>query len=538
MLLVSAFALIALLVLCYFMLWREDSIGSPQVEITSTGRTHRASIDAIRALPTEPAPESRSTATLPATAADSLRCRVIDAEGHPRSKVSVFLLRAQAHDVASEIAALDPETSNFVKEVATSEDGYAQFALATRERAFVMAMIEKESVDVRAWVGDSREIELRLPPPSVGAFEIEVVSDRGVPVSTYTVTLWTLKGNSLSPIATHTVESPDGRFHCSLTRAIHQRLRLRLDIRPPAEFEPKTTDFGRDELLDDKIHRIVVVEKVGGIRGVVVRPGGEPVAGANVNWAESRQGMDGAWAATDIRGIFVLSPSARREIGFIAVVADGYAPYLRPTAEVEATPQAELRIELDPGAVIEGAVTRDGAPLPGTRVIARLANSMPMRLGLGGYWSSLAEADANGHYRLEHVPQGSILIAVDARAEETRGEEIFSNTQRLEVVQARQEFDIHLVTGITIRGSLDVALPRNSGLHLQVVDAGEPSIELSSGLCLNGEKFQIETPYSRAAILRIWINPTMVYELPIPASADAIDLGKLKLSRSKFHPPK
>lgn len=528
-----------------WLAWDRGLFGAPAagaVELGPTAAMPR--IEAIRALAVAPEAATRAAdvttvaSAIPSDAAvDTLRCQVLGGDGRPRAGLPVFLLRAR-DALQSDVGELDPEKSEFVAEKRTSDNGRVEFSLATRDLAYVWTQVEKERVDARAWVGDAREIVLRFPRAIESGFEVVVVTEAGDPVPEYSLRFMRTRGNSTTDIGTHEVRSADGRFRGEIGTNLSKRESLLLNVIGPIEFEPASPSYTYDEVLSGAEHRIVLVEKTGGMRGIVVTSSGTPVEGARVAWAESREADGSIGATTDARGRFVFAATARRDRGFLFVGADGHAPFTSAIDEVPTSVERELRVELEPGAVLEGVVTTAGVPVQGAFVIAWIANSRPQGFGLTGSWFGSATTGADGRYRIEHLPRGALFVAV--RAPEGKGPRIrrgFEQVKRLEILDLENRHDVLLETGIALRGSFDADMPANCALFLELYAVRDPSMPWSTSTCTNGEDFDIAVPRGSDAILRVWLNSNALFELPIPATNESLDLGEIEIERSQFRAP-
>jgi len=534
-------ALLSVLILSAFLAaWKGGFTPGISGGVEPDERAANTRIETLRALISAPAgdDDARSSAiraSVPSASVDSVQCLVLDDEGKPRAGVPVFLLRP-SDELESELERIDPEQSSFAIERPTADDGRVEFRFASRERLYVLALVESESLIARAWVRDAREITLRFPP-TIGAFEIEVVTQAGVPVPEYSLTLHRERGSTLGSIGEHAVRSPDGRFATSIERALAPHERLVVGIRPSIEFDPAHARYSLDDLSAGTVHRIVVTEDVAGrLRGVVVHRGGEPLVGATVTWTSTRDSTDGVSERTDASGAFVLGALAVAGRGYLSAESFGLAPYLRPLTEVPVSAAGELWIEVEAGGVVEGRVTSGGMPVPKARVVAWVASARPESFGRLPDWRAGATTDAEGRYRLDHVPQGTLLVGVVAPTPSAR-RECLTNVHGLEVYDVSQVHDITLTTGVRVRGEFDADFSDDAALFLQIIASADAQTPSSTATCTAGESFELEVPRSRASMLRIWLNAGARIDVPIPASGEPIDLGEIELQKKAFRPP-
>ncbi len=531
---------VVVLAIAALVLWRGE-----RADAGAAGPDEREpvpSVAAIRALAAVPEAAPRSSAlpvdepaAMPATS-DSVRCLVLGGDGQPRDGVPVFLLRTR-DDVEQDAEKLDPEKSEFLGERKTADGGRVEFPIDSRGLLFVCSIVEKERVHVAAWVGNAREVVLRYPPVYTGDFEIEVVTEAGAPVPEYVLRAWSDRGESMTSVLDTTVRSADGRFRCAIANKVSSRETLVLQVIGPVEFAPVASRYTYDQVLEEGVRRIVLVEKKGGVRGTVVTSAGVPVEGARVTWTESRDDSWGVGATTSARGEFVLDAKALRDRGVLCVQSDGHAPFLSAMPEVATSVAGELRVELEAGAALEGLVTLDGEPLPDAFLIAWIASSRPHGFGPAGFWSSSAETGSDGRYRIERLPRGQLFVAVQPMSVRHGVRRYYGGVQRVEITAALQQHDVRISPEVHVRGSLDVDVSKRARFFLEVYDARDPSIPWSTSQCTNGEEFELAVPRASDATLRIWLNPSAMHEVPIPATSEPLDLGEIEIEMARLRPP-
>jgi hypothetical protein len=139
--------------------------------------------------------------------------------------------------------------------------------------------------------------------------------------------------------------------------------------------------------------------------GVVVDEFGKGIAGARIfpghyEFADPSSGLSildsEGITTTDSSGAFALTEYPPT-LSIVSAHQNGYA-----TAWADASGTSPIRITLTPGATVEGAVTLDGAP-----VVERRAY---ISLGYGSTPNVSAAARADGSFRLENAPTGTLRI--------------------------------------------------------------------------------------------------------------------------------
>jgi len=188
------------------------------------------------------------------------------------------------------------------------------------------------------------------------------------------------------------------------------------------------------------------LEPAGRIEGVVVDESGEPVSGAVVTAigdedAESiikgstmevraRANVRGTKAATSDSGAFfmpaLMAGAYALEVYAPAAAAD--VPVARGRAQVRAGETLRTRLVIDTQALgtIEGTVTRNGAPVPDSRI---------MVYGEGAEWMSFVDelTDASGHYILPHIQPGRARVEAFLMPSAPTGGDLVRHTQLVEV---------------------------------------------------------------------------------------------------------
>ncbi len=148
------------------------------------------------------------------------------------------------------------------------------------------------------------------------------------------------------------------------------------------------------------------------VRGVVRDPTGEPVAGVRIRQMGWRSHSSKREAWTDDDGRF--ETDAVDDDAWLMLAHDAYAPTVTTLACARDTaPSTTLDLTLHHGARYEGRVTDEqGRPVAGVSVSVR-------RLGPEGRlpipWPA-AVTGADGRYRIERAPPGSVSVACDGAA--------------------------------------------------------------------------------------------------------------------------
>lgn len=194
------------------------------------------------------------------------------------------------------------------------------------------------------------------------------------------------------------------------------------------------------------------------VEGVVVDVLGAPIARARV--VVSLSGGADVRTACDGSGQFVAGNLQHRPLR-VTAHADGYSadgtwirvgPWVRGREDSEGGFEACLRIELRDAVVVAGLVRdSDGAPCVGAHVVV---DAKPLL----EHSESHTTTDANGRYRLEHVPVGDVRIAVLAP------HHVVAKTTLRLVAPVVQDFDLaagqSATYRVTVEGARDEDWPR------------------------------------------------------------------------------
>lgn len=198
----------------------------------------------------------------------------------------------------------------------------------------------------------------------------------------------------------------------------------------------------------DKDVRIVLGPAGGGVSGTVVDAAGNPVPGARVEIGPRKHRQfkldDGGSAVksaqfiarTDEEGRFHVFGLAPGEVPALAR-APGLAPW-RGSVVIEPKRTRSLRIELEPGVVVEGRVL-DAEGKPAAKVDVSVG-------GYGDFMTAWDRTDATGAFRLIGVAAGEIVVKADG---EDRGKD--ETTLHASSGETRW-WDARLKFGLKLRG--------------------------------------------------------------------------------------
>ncbi|MCP3962820.1 MAG: carboxypeptidase regulatory-like domain-containing protein [bacterium] len=183
----------------------------------------------------------------------------------------------------------------------------------------------------------------------------------------------------------------------------------------------------------------VVLRRAARISGRVVDARRGPIVGANV-WTSSDEPIMGGMmlpksvkARTGEDGAFVLENVEPGRVS-VYVRAASFQRALR--SGIELSPggeRADLEIVLEPGAVVEGTVT-DAEGRPVIRAVVSVRIDSPYFTS--SYRSSYGTSDTTGHYRIDGVPLGKVMIHAqhDDRQQTSKTVEIVAGTQVVDLV--------------------------------------------------------------------------------------------------------
>lgn len=278
-----------------------------------------------------------------------------------------------------------------------------------------------------------------------------VVDDLGAPVRKFTLTLTPSTSEPWNPKGRRTVSSKhdDGAFQ------VHGL------AEGPWSVVAKTGDDGESETISvtvpaDSEPLQLVVPRPAAVRGFVVDPSGVPVAGAYLR-VDRSDAQFTFWsnedraARSDEHGAFELT--TRPGTLHLSAVHASCAP--SEPQKVELTPAGSagpLTLRLREGGTIVGRVhDRDGRPDLGRAVSV-----------WGGSTSLEATTDAQGRFRIEHVPPG-----------------------RAQVQLQPSEAELGATRGANGEVDYDLAQGPNSQASVEVVDGAVVEVELG-GRLVNG----------------------------------------------------
>lgn len=348
--------------------------------------------------------------------------RVLMADGSPAARVPVRL--EQARSGGGEEGGRrsfwgggnrGPER----KETNTDDDGAFRFAALTETAARVVATAEQTAADgsesqLVAIAEDvapegSEPLELVLRPTLTLAGV--VVDDAGEPVTEFEVRAAREGYSSRSGAGDglrKSITTEDGRFSVAGLSAGTWTVSIRASGYTSPEDQTRTVTVpqaGPEPRF--------ILERRGSVRGIVVGPGGAPIAGATVARTQNRGGFGGGWGrrqegvTSGDDGSFELEDLRPGAQSFEAS-SDDWAKSEPVSVEVIAGETAEgLVLELRRGGTISGIVRdAEGNPWSGRRVTYAQGGG-PMAM-FGG--SDTATTDASGSFTFERVPPGNWTV--------------------------------------------------------------------------------------------------------------------------------
>ena len=348
--------------------------------------------------------------------------RVLMADGSPAARVPVRLEQARAG--GGEEGGRrgfwgggngGPER----KETNTEDDGTFRFAALTETAARVVAAAEQTAADgsesqLVAIAEDvapegSEPLELVLRPTLTLAGV--VVDDAGEPVTEFEVRAAREGYSSRSGAGDglrKSITTEDGRFSVAGLSAGTWTVSIRASGYTSPEDQTRTVTVpqaGPEPRF--------ILERRGSVRGIVVGPGGAPIAGATVARTQNRGGFGGGWGrrqegvTSGDDGSFELEDLRPGAQSFEAS-SDDWAKSEPVSVEVIAGETAEgLVLELRRGGTISGIVRdAEGNPWSGRRVTYAQGGG-PMAM-FGG--SDTATTDASGSFTFERVPPGNWTV--------------------------------------------------------------------------------------------------------------------------------
>ncbi|HXX69600.1 MAG TPA: carboxypeptidase regulatory-like domain-containing protein [Polyangiaceae bacterium] len=339
----------------------------------------------------------------------------------------------------------------------TASDGTFAFAALPEAVNVGVSASQGEMPDFRTTIeipeGGREQMTIRLPAAR-DPLPIAVVDEGDAPIESAQVTATSLTPDSLLRLTVFT--SADGQAQIKGA----QKLPLRIEARAPSRAPRIVITTGTEESVRIELDP---AERADG--QVVAASGGQPIAGAEVTLYTE---LGARHATTDARGAFALNELASGAAA-LRVRATGFAPAERTIAIPDTAGRraySVARVEMTAEGIAEGdVVDASGAPVPGARV-AR--DHVPTWLLVGSNPRNLAIADAEGHFRLGELPEGSVTL--EAYAPD------FGRTQAsVQIVGGRTTDRIRMLFG---QGSNDVpsAEPSSTGsVAVTLGETGAPS---------------------------------------------------------------
>lgn len=335
--------------------------------------------------------------------------RVVDEAGQPVAGAQVVLAPAPVPSVPDAGLGRLQAVSDREGRFRIPHVDAGSFGLQVRREGFAPATPGEVAIPDKAAEADLGTITLARGSVIEGV----VVDSRGKPVAGANVDPEALDGASFVQAVTTGL---DGRFRFA---DLPRESRFNLWIDRPGFVQRQMSEV---EAPTPKPLRIALVE-ARSLRGQVVDPEGQPVAGAKVALTGGIEGLllgggfaEGSWgssqATTDADGRFVLDRLPPQEIR-IEVRAAGFQHRslagIRIPEEGEATP---VEIRLEPGPYLEGRVL-DGQGRPVPRAMVRAEG----RLQESGHFSfGGTRADAEGHYQISGIEPGPHTVTASSEA--------------------------------------------------------------------------------------------------------------------------
>ncbi len=345
-----------------------------------------------------------------------LEGRVLDAHDRPVAHARVEVVAARG---------------SLERAIRTADDGSFAFAALPEAVILTASAGEEDQPDARLAIavpeGGRKDVVVTLPEPRE-ALPVTVVDGRGWPVAAAQVT-----ASSLSPDTwLRTTAFTDAHGEAALTKA--RGLAMRVEVRAPSHAPRVVTMDGTEGALRIDLQ---AAERATG--EIVAERGRDAIAGAVVTLYTD---LGARRARTDAQGAFALAelaPGSAR----LGVRAPGFAPATRVVAIPDSGGQRAFaipRIELAAEGSVEGdVVDARGDPVAGARVAK---DDVPTWLLIGSTPDSIAVTDANGHFALRGLPEGTLTLEAYAPG----------------VGRARSE-DVKVVSGRTTDGVRVVMAP-------------------------------------------------------------------------------
>jgi len=154
------------------------------------------------------------------------------------------------------------------------------------------------------------------------------------------------------------------------------------------------------------------------LHGTVLDPNEDPVEGATVRWGATEYEDTRRETRTDQQGRFTL-PDVPDGKGYITVFASSFAPAF-PSVRNGAR---QITVRLEPGEAVEGRVHDErGDPIEGVMVVPVLGSPDPRMCGPLWLSECSTRTDAEGKFRILHVPPGARFDFLGDRLSELRNQ--------------------------------------------------------------------------------------------------------------------
>ncbi len=313
-----------------------------------------------------------------------LEGRVLDAHDRPVAHARVEVVAAKG---------------SLERAIRTADDGSFAFAALPEAVILTASAGDDDQPDARLAItvpeGGRKDVVVTLSEPRE-ALPVTVVDERGWPVAAAQVT-----ASSLAPDTwLRTTAFTDAHGEAAVSKA--HGLALRVEVRAPSHAPRVVTTDGTEGALRVDLQ---AAERATG--EIVAERGRDAIAGAVVTLYTD---LGARRARTDARGAFALAelaPGSAR----LGVRAPGFAPATRVVAIPDSGGQRAFaipRIELAAEGSVEGdVVDARGDPVAGARVAK---DDVPTWLLIGATPDSIALTDANGHFALRGLPEGTLTL--------------------------------------------------------------------------------------------------------------------------------
>ncbi len=449
-----------------------------------------------------------------------VRGRVLGAAEEPLAAVRITLYAGSLPDRIDDDVLLRSSgiEDHRLAQTRSADDGSFAF-WEIEEQPLVLTAEASDYVEAMLEVSWGAEVLVRLLPRVMATALFGQVRDRlGNAVTSFEVRADGCDGDRSNLLPWTTVEEREGRFALTLplrsgaVRGVELRFHadgFADEVSSPIELTPGTPRSGV----------VIELERAAPVRGLVCERSGMPIRGAHV-MAVLEPGDFGSGTETNENGVFELKVAEGAAVRSLLVRADGFSPRCIKSAEV-AGDWHDVRIELVPGAVIRGRVSRiGGEPVAFARVEAVTEDPRETALSLYPYYTGRAVSDADGGYELTGVPQGRVFLRAVCTIED---QERRSSERTLEIRPEDERVE-DFVFGSEPRlvGRVDFTMPAMAkrDLWLELYrDGPEGTTRLSRCEGNEGTEFELAIPASTppgALCLRIFLSEEQYADRAVP----------------------